>query len=167
MEEEKENIPEEKPVRRTSKPFLLIETFSQVWSKAYGGQVYEKTPRDFKHAKLYLEINDDFSPDNIVEKAQIYLSKNGFFAENRHNFTSFINNISSFVDEKPKQIAKKIKCQYCFKEMFESQQYEHWNSCTKMRSTNETPGADRPLGVERTPKTMQEILAKTIPPDGR
>ena len=32
---------------------------------------------------------------------------------------------------------------------------------------NEVPGADRPIGVERTPKSMQEILAKTIPPDGR
>ena len=32
---------------------------------------------------------------------------------------------------------------------------------------NETPGENRPIGVERKPKSMQEILAKTIPPEGR
>ena len=63
--------------------------------------MYEKSPADFKQAKLYLDLNEDFSPDNIVAKAQIYLSKNGFYADSRHSFKSFINNIGSFVDEMP------------------------------------------------------------------
>lgn len=88
-------------MKRISKPFLLIETFSSVWSEFYRGEVYEKSPRDFKQAKLYLELNNDFNPDNIVSRAKIYLAKNGYFADVRHNFTAFINNISSFVDEMP------------------------------------------------------------------
>ncbi len=87
--------------KRLSKPFLLIDTFADVWSRYYSGEIYEKSPADFKQAKLYLDLNEDFSPDNIVAKAQIYLTKDGYYKEIRHSFKAFINNIGSFVDEMP------------------------------------------------------------------
>jgi hypothetical protein len=126
-------------MKKISKPFLLIDTFASVWSEFYGGEYYEKSPRDFKQAKLYLELNEDFSPDNIINKAKIYLKKTGYFAENRHNFTAFINNIGSFVDEMPKQKVKPklYTCKDCNQSMPESQQYGHWQSCPNYKPPSE------------------------------
>lgn len=88
-----------------SKPFMLINTFSAVWEKYYH-QKYMPSPKDFRHAKLFLQCSDgDFSADEIVERAEVYMNSNGFYSENRHGFTAFVNNINSFIkpkEEKPK-----------------------------------------------------------------
>lgn len=116
---------------RGSKPWQLIELFGNIWSQSYGGEVYDKTPRDFKHAKLYLQINDnEYLADVIVAKAKVYLRTNGYFAENRHNFTAFINNISSFVPPQSKPV-KLWQCPQCQATMPESKQYNHPEECKK------------------------------------
>ena len=89
--------------RKATQQFLLIECFARAWSEEYGGEVYEKSGKDFKHAQIYIDLNDGWNADNITAKAKIYLERGGFFSENRHNFTAFINNIGSWVDEKPKR----------------------------------------------------------------
>lgn len=119
-----------------SKPFVLIETFARVWCENYHGEIYEKTGKDFRNAKLYLDLNGDFNADNIISKAKIYLKMGGIYAsENvRHNFSAFINNISTFVAEK--KIERRIQmwtCEHCQEIMPEGKQYAHWDVCPEMR----------------------------------
>ena len=112
-----------------NKPLSLISCFSQVWSESYG-ETYEPSPKDFKFAKMYLDKRDgDFQADTIVSRAKIYLSKEGFYAENRHSFTAFINNIGTFVPEKKKALPT-IRtgwwtCKNCKERMLEGYQASH------------------------------------------
>lgn len=87
-----------------SAEYALIATFSTVWEKHYG-QKYYPSPKDFRHAKLFLECNDGrFVADEIVQRAENYLLLGEFYADNRHGFTAFVNNIGAFI-ELPKNIA--------------------------------------------------------------
>lgn len=116
--------------RPISKPWLLIDTFASVWQREYG-EVYEKSPKDFVLAKRYLEISGgDFVPDNIIAKAQVYLRMDGVYAEQnvRHNFSCFINNISTFTPPKGKPI-KFWTCPQCQASMPEGKQYSHPEQC--------------------------------------
>lgn len=120
--------------RKASKEWMLIETFAQVWSQHYHGEVYEKSGKDFRFAKEYLEINDgEFVPDNIVAKAQVYLGRNGFYAENRHGFAAFVNNIGSFVPERGKIIEApktgRTHCGVCNQMIPDHRFLDHAASC--------------------------------------
>ena len=97
-----------------SQPFLLVGTFSEVWSAHYGGEVYEMSGKDLKYAREYLEINGgNFVPDNIVGKAKVYLKRDGVYAENRHSFTAFIRNIGTFVEQKSRPVREKRTMRFC------------------------------------------------------
>ena len=116
--------------RKPSLPFLLISTFADVWSDEYAGEIYEKSRKDFRLAKLYLEHND-FRPDVIVSRAKTYLLKDGFYAENRHSFSAFINNIGSFVPPKQRrELRKTWTCPHCQETMPEAR--EHHHDCPKL-----------------------------------
>ena len=84
--------------RKVSQPFLLLDCFCRSWSQHYEGETYSKSPAEFKLAKEYLELNEAWNADDITARAKIYLSKNGFYAENRHSFRAFISNIGTFVE---------------------------------------------------------------------
>lgn len=123
---------------KINKPFLLLATFADVWSQSYHGEVYEKSPRDFKLAKEYIDLNDgNFSPDNIVAKARIYLSMNGLYAENRHSFRAFVNNIGSFVAERGKVVSApkqgRTRCGVCNEMIPDSRFLEHNASHLKVK----------------------------------
>lgn len=113
----------------TSPPFLVIAHFAKVWKQEYGEE-YVPSPKDFRHAKLYLQTLDgDIQPDLIISRAKIYLKKGGVYAENCHGFTAFINNIGSFVPEKKKELPT-IRtgwwtCPDCKERMLESYQATH------------------------------------------
>lgn len=123
-----------KPDRVPPKPFQLIEVFAKVWEEAYG-EVYEKSGKDFRHAKDYLSLNGgDFKADTIIARAKVYMDKDGVYAENRHGFTAFINNIGSFVAHKVARVRTQMwTCDQCGEKMPESKQYAHWDTCPKSR----------------------------------
>ena len=92
----------------TSKPYSLIRAFALVWEKCYRGKKYLPSPKDFKFAKMFLEYNGgEFVADEIVARAEVYMQTGSVYAENRHGFSAFINNIGSFV-ELPKEMEARI-----------------------------------------------------------
>lgn len=133
-----------KPEPRISKPFLLLETFSKVWEEHYVGETYEKSPRDFRDAKAYLDLNNgEFIPDTIISRAKMYLVKEGMYADNRHSFRAFINNIGSFVSGKRpvrrERVAITIRCLLCNQQIAEDLQSSHWEACSALRGIPTDP----------------------------
>lgn len=107
-----------------SPPYDLVSLFAQVWKQEYG-EDYMISPKDLRHAKLYLQMTgEEPQPDTIISRAKIYLKKDGVYADNRHSFTAFINNIGTFVAEKKKEVPQVrtgwTRCKECGERVFES-----------------------------------------------
>ncbi len=129
-------------MRIPTKPYQLIDCFAQVWMQEYGGEVYEKSPKDFKFAKEYLDLNGgDFVPDTITGRAQIFLREMGIYEQRRHQFTDFIRNIGSFGGVKPKK--KKIiytTCDHCREQVIQEQIQAHFKTCKGLEDADEKRG---------------------------
>lgn len=116
-----------------TKPYQLIDCFAQCWCQEYAGEVYEKSGKDYKYAKEYLELNEgDFQADNIIGRAKYFLNQNGIYAERRHQFSDFIRNIGSFGTLKPKKkstaIPMTLICAECGQAYEQGKHMEHYKT---------------------------------------
>jgi len=90
--------------QKLSQPFLLIALFKDVWSQQHDGVEYEPDGRDYREAKIFLEIHPDIfeKQETFLTAALRYMSDDFWRNQNygtNHQFYHFTKNYSKFANQ--------------------------------------------------------------------
>ena len=114
--------------RKPSDPYRLIQLFAPVWAEAHGGEEYFPDGRDFREAKVFLEINPEFLVsearcESFKQRAREYMSEEFYNQPHsspslNHQLFHFLKTYASYakskIQPKPKTERQKlIACSDC------------------------------------------------------